>query len=159
MRSFRIYSIITLCYILLGLASSSCRRWSHNGDIDGYWQIQTIEYFDPASDHKTVTEVVDFNHDRDDEGNLLTREYIAVGLELLQCYYGDKMHPTPAANGLINYNKKQNILIVDFRGTSSEATRRKFGIFGDPATLKIRKVDSHKLVFESSGAIVTCNRF
>lgn len=121
----------------------SCRRTSHNGKIDGFWRVETVEYLDQTTPDPDPAE-----HDM----------FIMVNLELFQLGM-----PTPVLTGIMSYHKGDDKVAVDFAQPMSEARRNEiFALYGIPSTqtvFEIEKLDSKRLVLNSGIARITCRRF
>lgn len=129
-----------LLAVLTAISSSisSCRRWSDNGKIDGYWQIQEIYY---TADGTTVHP---------------TNLFIAVQLELLQLQDPDY---SPKMTAVLSYDKKQDYFSVDFRYNPTEKELYKFGFAAPQSVIHIDEANRNKLVLSSSIAIIKCRKF
>lgn len=134
---------IALILIVVGVVAGGCRRTSHNGLIDGHWQVLTMEDVNTG-------EVIDCK-DR----------YVAVNLELIQLFKGD---PATAlySTGYIYYTKGEDKFTVDFpeMGNNTKPERLiEFGITSNPQTLTIVKLDHKTFTYRSDAYIVTCRRY
>lgn len=132
-----------LSLALFLLLSPSCRRATDNGKIDGFWQIQEIQYDDGKISHPE-------------------NRMIAVQLELLQLYY---YYDT--ITGVLDYHKGDSELGVDFRYNPSDADLALWGFAPAPDSpagtkycrLTIELVDSKNLVLRSPIAVIKCRRY
>lgn len=136
MKKF-IPAFLALIFIL---TLSSCRRTSHNGDLDGFWRIDRIEFADPepGQDNTVVPDQL----------------FIAINLELMQLY-----NPSLVATGVINYDEDQATLGVEFPYKPSLQTLIKFGITDNPVTFKVEDVSGKRLVLKSDDTRIICTRF
>lgn len=137
--------ILIICLTALTLMlGSSCRRWSHHGDLDGFWQIQEITYTQDGVKVKAGQTVT------------MPERYISINLELMQLQYNGS---SIVATGVINYDRKGGVLTVDWPYNPKPSLLQDFGIFENPVRFDVEKVDSKRLVLRSPGAIVTCRRW
>lgn len=132
--------ILSLLSIIL---MPGCRRVSHNGKIDGYWQIREIYY--------TATGEIQNPKNK----------FICINLELMQLNYPN---PSPELTGVLAYHKGDDAIGVDFRYGPSAELLAQFGFAPTPdnpnfCTLDIKRVDSKNLVLESPIATITCKKF
>lgn len=134
MRKLIILMLAAVAVISLG----SCRRVSHNGKLDGHWQIREI--------YNIETGVSEYP----------TQKFISVQLELMQL-----QNPRQSADltGVLTHHKGDPEVIVDFRNNPTEARLAEFGFKGNPTTLHIDRLDSKHLVLSSPMAVITCRRF
>lgn len=138
----RIAAIV--CAIIIGIGATGCRRTSHNGKIDGFWQLRSLEYTQTG-------QVVDKS-----ESDL----YFCINLELMQLRYGKEV-----ATGVMDYDKSAHRLGVDFRafGLLEEHNQTDylaaFGVMENPVVFEVVKAGSHTLVLKTPETIITCRRF
>lgn len=126
------------------LFAGGCRRASHNGDIDGMWQIQKIEYSQQASPGLAGTTVS------------MPQLYLLVNLELFQLQrYGTK----PIATGVLDYKENRKTFSVDWKGRVTDTVLEEFGLCGDPTRITIERLDSKLLVIRTDAAVVSCRRY
>lgn len=132
-------------YILITILASviclfpSCRRTSHNGKIDGLWQVETIEYTQADGSVATVTP---------------EKLYYGINLELFQI---DR--PGPIYTGEISYDKGGSTLGVRFTGNPTDEELLKYGVPSNPVVFDIERLDSKKLILKTSSTVMTCRRF
>lgn len=135
----KILFVIAVIVGILGIAGlSSCRRWSDNGKIDGYWQIQEVYYIaDGTTSHPTEL-------------------FIAVQLELLQL-----QQPMPSGDltAVLAYNKNEDFFTVDFRNNPSDAQLYPFGFAGAQERIDILKADDKHLILSTPIARITCRKY
>ena len=133
-----LYIILLSIVAVLTLSSLGCSRYSHNGKIDGYWQISTITYkgSNEISTPKTL--------------------FICIQIELLQL---DNPAPSPKRTGVISYDKKADILSVDFRNGPTDEELYPFGFTANPCVLKVVSATGSKMVRESDIATIECRKF
>ena len=131
--------ILTLLCIIL--AGAGCRRVSHNGAIDGYWRIRTIEYKDGTPEE----------HPED--------LFIAIQCELMQLWQtvpsGAQKRDVPT--GEMTYDKDAGRLSVDFRDPVNLTLARlhQFGVCSNPVTFKVH-VDGSTMVLTTPESVITC---
>lgn len=123
----------------------SCNKVSHNGKLDGQWQIMTIEV--TASGETSVPK---------------DPSYICFNLHLIQFNrdLGDQNSRWPTGN--MTYEKKGGSIYCDFPTVKPENIDAQLGIFGiysNPVTLEIIKLDGKTLVLRSDRCLITCRRF
>ena len=117
----------------------SCNKASHNGKLDGQWQIMSIE----ESATGKVTSPV-------------RNSYICINLHIIQLT-GNGM-----TTGKMTYDKKAATLYCDFPYVKPEQVESLLGGFGlpsNPVTLDIVKLDGKSLVLRTDKTIITCRRF
>lgn len=115
----------------------SCRRASHNGKLDGQWRITQIERV-----AEQTTDIPD-------------RLFININLELVQLVRNGGSQVT----GEISYSKGGDTLGMEFPSNPSAATLRNYGIYSNPVTFDVAKLDRKTLVLESPEAVIICERF
>ena len=130
--------VMTMLLAVVMISASSCRRWSDNGKIDGYWKIQEIYYI---ADGTTVKP---------------EQRFISVQLELLQLQMPKQ---STSLTGILHYNKSDDFFTVDFPYNPSDELLSEFGFQGAQSRLEIVKADSKHLVLESPIAVITCRRW
>lgn len=117
----------------------SCNKASHNGKLDGQWQIMSIE----ETDNGNVTSPAN-------------NSYICINLHIIQLT-GNGM-----TSGNMTYDKKAATLYCDFpyvKPEQVESMLGRFGIFSNPVTLDIVKLDGKSLILRTDRTIITCRRF
>lgn len=135
------YTIITLSILLIG-GLLSCRKHSPNGELDGFWQIQTVEYISSG-------DVVSPNPKR----------YICINLHVIELQIGSS--PVLVA-GNMQYDKETGTLSLDFPESEfnqPDGDPQGFGIMHPRMILKVRELNSKTLVLESDESIITCRRW
>lgn len=137
----------SIIFFLLIMVSPSCRRASDHGKLDGFWQIQSIEYSDGSPTVYPQTRM------------------IAIQLELLQL---DNTMPSPALTGVLDYHKGDSQIGVDFRYGPTDEQLAFYGFAPDPAlsqgnskycVLQIEHLSNKKLILRSPIALVTCRKY
>lgn len=126
--------------MLLLFSAGGCRRWSHNGDIDGHWQITSVELLDEQGE---ITETL---HPQD--------YYIAIGLELLQLYYENTV-----CTGRMYVNG--NMLEVDFSKVSNNPVwlRENCGFMEPVDNYEIITANCDHLVLQGSHSRISGRRW
>lgn len=143
MKSFTYIALaISIAAALISFAA--CRKVSHNGSLDGQWQIMTIE---DAATGQSAAPVIP--------------SYISFNLHLIQLSYvsGDS---APRITGNMTYDKNAETIFCDFTDDQQpnvEAALAPFGIFSNPVTLQIVKLDRKSLVLRTDRSLITCRRF
>ena len=133
---------VLVCTILVG----GCRKAPINGKLDGQWQIMKIE----LTDDGTVTTPE-------------WRAYIDINLHVVNLttvttaeVQGDRVC------GNLIYDKSASTMTLDFpyNTEGSKLERLKvWGIYSNPVTFDIVKVNGKELVIRSARSIVTCRRY
>ncbi len=130
---------IMLCVMLLG----GCRKAPINGKLDGQWQIMNIEYLADGSD---ITPEL--------------RYYIDISLHVVQ------LRSVPAVvssnTGNLKYDKDASTITIDFPYITTESQLeqlQRWGIFSNPVTLNIVKLDGKQLVLKSDESVISCRRY
>ncbi|MDE6717972.1 MAG: lipocalin-like domain-containing protein [Muribaculaceae bacterium] len=121
-------------------AISSCRVASHNGKLDGQWQIMSIE--ETATGLSAAPE---------------TRSYLCFYLHILQAY-----GPTYRLTANMTYDKEEEVLTADFPYISQgdvDKNLKPYGICSNPVTIEVVKADSKELVLRTPETVITCRRF
>lgn len=121
-------------------AISSCRVASHNGKLDGQWQIMSIE--DTATGISSEPE---------------TRSYLCFYLHILQAY-----GPTYRLTANMTYDKETETGTADFPyipAADVEKNLKPYGICTNPVAFEVLKVDGKELVLRTPETIITCRRF
>ncbi len=133
--------ITFLATVLMTGILCGCRKASHNGKLDGQWQIMKIE-------------------------NLLTSEekapenriYICMNLHVVQLsQVGGVVY-----SGNMQYDKDAGRLSWDFPYNKTEDSVKalnEWGIYTNPVTLSVESVTGSTLVLRTPESIITCRRF
>ena len=126
--------IFTLAVALLSLPS--CNKASHNGKLDGQWQIMSIE--EVSTGEVSVP---------------ANQSYICINLHIIQLTGNGIM------SGNMSYDKKGGTLSCDFPYVKPENVNNqlgRYGIFSNPVTLDIVKLDGKALVLKTDRTFITC---
>lgn len=136
----KIFICLMTAFVVI-CALSGCRKVSHNGKLDGQWQIMKIENLE------TSEEIVPEN-----------RMYICFNLHVVQLTsvgFGN-------ASGNMQYDKKAGILNWDFPYNTDESGLNrlsKWGIYTNPVRLEVLKINGSTLILKTPETIITCRRF
>lgn len=136
-RKIFLAAIIAITSIAL---LESCRKAPINGKLDGQWQIMSINSVD-------------------DDTQLLPENalrYVCINLHVIQLTGGGTV------SGNMHYDKSEQFINCDFPYNTEGLTFSRlenYGIYENPAKLEILTLTSSKLVYKSSGAIVTCRKY
>ena len=147
------YLRILLMLICTLMITASCRNVSDNGELDGYWQIMTIE----TAQSLPVPEI--------------PRKYIGIQSRVIQCVGTDN---EPFATGNLAYDKSAQTISCDFPyydkflplypdyPDRDEGYRlRAFGIYAKQVKMQIKVLNNSRLVLfdPNSGTTISCRRF
>ncbi|MBD5330177.1 MAG: lipocalin family protein [Bacteroides sp.] len=131
--------LLFLVSISVLMSLTGCRKVSHNGKIDGFWQITTIEDTSTGS----VSEPS-------------TREYISINLHIMQLTGASRL----TAN--MTYDKSGAKITCDFPYVKQEDVDRVMGVYGffsNPVSMDVVKVDGKQLILRTDRTLITCRRF
>lgn len=134
--------LILLAATVLTLSFQSCRKRSPNGQLDGQWQILTVE-------DKTTGEVV----------SPYPKHYICLNLHVVNLTITGR---DITISGNMNYSKENSTVSFDYplsQYNVSGRDPRSFGMFSPQITFKVVRLDSKQLVIESDASVVSCRRF
>ncbi len=134
---------VAVCLTLLLLLPilSSCRKMSHNGKLDGFWQIQSIE-----SIFSELQPVDPSSH-----------RFICINLHVVNL---DERGVQRTGN--LHYDKEEGKVTMDFpyvNLTNDPNALAKWGIYENPVVCTIVKVDSKQLILQTPQTTITCRRF
>ena len=146
----RKYIFLVVCVLAAVSLLPGCRRASHNGDIDGYWKVLSIDVTDADGN---TTDILP------EKGM-----FIGIQLELFQFYpvvpdYDNTDTAYVSLTGKISYNEGAHTLGVSFRGDPSTATLMKYGIPENPVTFTVERADSEYLVLRTPISVIKCRRW
>ena len=139
MKKILSFIIIFTAAITLAAGLSSCRSRSHNGKLDAQWQVMTIE--------NTNTGEVTAPSDQ--------VKYICIYRDVVNIFH-------VGIDGNLRYTKGGDTVWMEFPYATSDNdinVLRKLGIYTNPVTFKILKLDGKQLILQSPDAILTCRRF
>lgn len=126
-------AVVMICVL------SGCRKASDNGKLDGQWQIMKIE--NVATGEEMVPPV---------------RKYICLNLHVVQ------LTGNGQAFGNMHYDKDKGIINWDFPKLKTEdeiATLQSWGLYSNPVTLEVVKLDGSQMVLKTPETVITCRRF
>lgn len=136
------YILSVVILTVVGCSFQSCRKHSPNGQLDGQWQIQTVEY-------KTTGDV----------SSPYPKHYICLNLHVVNLTYTDGK---VMISGNMHYDKDAATVAFDFPSSEfnkNNADPESFGFMAPQVTFKVVALDSKKLVMESPETVVTCRRY
>ena len=135
-RDSAIAVIAVAAVLTVSIPFASCRKVSHNGKLDGQWQVVTIE-------------------------NPSTGESVAPYPKLYYCFnlHVVQLTGVGSAAGNLRYDKGEGNITLDFPYASNTEGLSNFGINSNPITFHIEHLSGKKLVLRSPESIVTCRRF
>lgn len=139
-------SFVAIAAICSALHFSSCRRVSHNGEIDGHWRIEWME--NKATGE--VTRPVNY--------------FICIQLEMAQFREENLLNGSGSLiNALISYRKGDDHIGMSFPTQPGNGNKdewlAQFGIPGHEVDFKILKLNCKTLDLENSATIYHCTRF
>jgi len=129
---------VTVAVISLFAISSltSCRKVSHNGRLDGQWQVMTVE-------------------------NLVSSETVSPYPKIYYCFnlHVAQLTGTGGATGNLHYDKDDAEITIDFPYVKDLSGLANFGIHSNPVTMHIDRLNGKTLVLRTPESIITCRRF
>ena len=131
--------ILSALSILFISGFSGCNKLSHNGKLDGQWQIMTIE--------QSATGDLSFPE----------HEYIRINLHILQLWNNADRQ---TANMI--YDKKGGVINCDFpyiKEKDITALLVPYGIYTNPVEFDILKLDGKSLILKTDRTVISCRRF
>lgn len=134
---------LLLSLTLLMISFAGCRKVSHNGAIDGNWQILTIE-----------------NRSTGDIETVEGPRFYAIGLHVVNLTYGYTQGGSKTANMV--YDKENATITLDFPYAdlnSEPGALTPWGIYTNPVTLTVLTANSSTLVMQTPETIITCRKF
>lgn len=133
---------LILCVSLFG----ACRKTPINGDLDGHWQIMSVEWVSDGSDVSP-----------------LLRSYICINLHIMQLRNVSLSEdPGSVFSGNMYYDKAESKITVDFPYNTSPNQvdqLHPWGIYTNPVTFDIVKLDGKQLVLRTPETFITCRRY
>ena len=132
--------------VLMLTAFGSCRKAPINGKIDGQWQIMSVEWLEDGRDLTP-----------------LLRSYIDINLHVMQLRnVAQAEYAGSLYSGNMVYDKTASTITVDFpynlEGTALLALQP-WGIYTNPVTFEIIKLDGKQLILKTPQTLVTCRRY
>lgn len=133
-----IYKIaLTIPLLVLLILSPGCQKAPINGDLDGQWQIMSVE---PEAPETIISE----------------RLYYCFYMHsCMLTYYGGV-----ATNGKFIY--KDDVITMEFpyaTTPSLKAQLKQYGIYSNPVTFTIEHLDKKKLILRDGDVVVTMRKF
>lgn len=125
--------------ILALLLMSGCRKHYINGDLDGQWQVLTIEYKSDGSVDNVKAKQI----------------YYCFNLHTVNLRQS-KASPSILA-GNMKYDKKS--LTLEFPTVNNPSELSAWGMNSPSTTFTMRHLTGEKLVMESDYAVVSCRKF
>lgn len=139
MKKQHIFSSLFFIAIIFCVCSlTSCSKRPINGDLDGRWQILTIE-------KKEVSENVK-------DSQLFYNFYLHV------CNLA--VYGSVVAEANLNY--ENNTISLNFpyvKSPEDMATLHKFGIFSNPVVFQVQHIDKKKLIIKEGDITITLRKF
>lgn len=139
-------SILCICLVAILSVFAGCRKAPINGKLDGQWQIMHIEN---TEDGTNVTSKY--------------RSYIDINLHVVNLHNVTSDEKGGILiGGNLRYDKGASKLTLDFPyNTEGEnlTLLQQWGIYTNPVTFDIVKLDGKQLILKSPETIVTCRRF
>lgn len=139
-------SLPAFLFIVALLSFASCRKVPVNGQLDGQWQIMTIE---------TVA-----------DGTVTTpspRAYIDINLHIMQlCTADESVNGGATITGNMAYDKAGATITVDFPYNTAGGnltSLQLWGIHTNPVTFSIITLDNKELVLKTPDTIIRCRRY
>lgn len=136
-----LYAIFVTSVIAAAFAMTGCRSMSHNGRLDGFWKIVTIE-------------------------NTATGEVTPANSEYYYSFYRDVMNLKDTKSvknitGKFNYHKGDDKITIEYPYIESDQMYElePYGIYENPVTFEILKLTGSELVLKSDHSIVSCIKF
>lgn len=140
-KSNRIYIFSIFIMILAFVGIQGCRKVSHNGSLDGQWQIIKIE---------------DTSTGEISEGT--PHGYISVNLHILQL----RGLTSDMQTSNMRYDKEEGIIDCDFPYVNANDISKllqPYGIYTNPVQFKIEKLSGENLILRTDHSIITCRKF
>lgn len=125
--------ILPILLSIILLFAGGCRKAPINGDLDGQWQVMTIENAD---------------------GSTVTPDNV---------FYCFNLHVAELTSGkgtvFANMTYSHPDITLDFPYVKSPAGLATWGLGSNPAVIKVISLSSKKLVMQSGETTVTCRKF
>ncbi len=134
----------TLIYSLIGmfilLINTGCNKYPINGDLDGQWQVMEVT---PEPSEIVYPE----------------RLYMCFSLHVCQLTgHIEGVH----AKANMRFDQKKRTLYLDFPYIETEeslARLKQYGIYSNPVTFQVEKLNSSKLILRDNDVVVTLRKF
>ncbi len=126
--------ILTIVLLLTAVSFSSCRKAAINGDLDGQWQLMSIE---------------------ESDGSVVTPQstYYCLYLHTVNLRSPQGMVP-----GNMTYEEKAARLTIEFPTVGLTALAP-LGIVSNPVIFSIRHLSRQNMVLEADGKVYTLRKF
>lgn len=126
--------IVAIMLLLAAVSFSSCRKAAINGDLDGQWQLMTID---------------------EPDGSVVApqRTYYCLYLHTVNLIYPGGMVP-----GNMTYEEKARKLTIEFP-TVDLTKLAPLGIVSNPVVFDIRQLSHQNMVLEADGKVLTFRKF
>lgn len=131
-----------VCVTALLASLYSCRKRSPNGELDGFWQIETVEYFSTG-----------------EVASPYPKHYICLNLHVVNLQVGNE---SLLITGNMHYDKSSGVIAFDFPASQynqSLGDPESFGFMKPQVDFKVVKLDHKQLVIQSEETLVKCRRF
>lgn len=144
MKAFK-YIMTVIAAAVAIAAFSSCRKMSHNGKLDGQWQIQSVE-----------------NTETGEVTSPYPKHYYCLNLHVVNLKITDL---SATISGNMQYDKDASTVTMDFRSfpySTEEANDRalgEFGVYENPVTFDIIELNDKEMVLKSPQSVVRMRRF
>ena len=137
MKTIKILTILAMVAFVSVL--TGCRKHYINGDLDGQWQVLTIEYKSDGHEENVKSKQIYYSF------NLHT-----VNLR--------QSHGAPGrVAGNMKYDEKT--LTLEFPYVKDAADLEAWGMNSTVTTFAVKHLSKEKLVIESDYSVVTCRKF
>lgn len=128
----------TIFLILVTLMSTGCQKSPINGDLDGQWQVMTVE---PAAPESIIQD----------------RLYVCISLHTCQLsIYGTGIW---TAGNMSYVNDKLTMEFPNANSPESISKLKQYGIYRNPVTFTIDRLDKDKLILTDGDVVVTLRKF
>lgn len=134
------YIKVIVLVVIVMVTAGGCNKVSHNGSIDGNWEIMNIE------DRSTGDNVVPD-----------PRRFIAIQLRVMQLSSSGGLQTS-----YMTYDKKAETITCSFpyiKENQVESILAPYGIRTNPITFEVIKADRGSLVLRTPQTVITCRRF
>lgn len=120
--------------LVVSLLLMSCSMRDINGDFDGQWQIQKIEWADGQS--QTIGD-----------------QYMCIQQHMVQLTPGGRV-----STGVLDYDKDDKVATMTFP-YAKDGDLKKWGILGTSVTFNIQKLSREHCVLVSADATITMRKW
>lgn len=128
---------VVMMTVITLLFAGGCNRVNHDGPVDGYWMVESIETKSDGSMRYP------------------DRHMVCVQLEIMQL-----RAPFMLASGeIMAYDKETGVMTVDFRsGNIEPEALANYGIYENPVTFHV-DADRKKLILTTPTSVIKCKRY